>query len=347
MAESEFQEVAVDDPHESILAIVYTSGTTGLPKGVQITHYGFLANIGMSRWTCPWDEHDVIALPTPITHGSGLVFITIGVLLGTTCVIIPPNLSLPDMAKVVEQHQVTGAILLPWHLRTIVSEMQSTGIRLGGLRRVCTGGMVLSPSQYKAVQEAFGEGLETWASQPPATMFKVVDKLTGRCLGPYKTGELLFKAPTVMKGYYKRPTETAEFFDEEGWCKSGDAGYYDEDGRIYFVQRFKEMIKCMDNQVTPAELEDLLLREHSSDIADVCIVGIPDTVYGEAPAAAVVTRCTQASKDLAELSRRIKKTITDNCAVHKHLYGGVFFVDCIPKTESGKTDRPAVLRKCC
>ncbi|KAH7954885.1 hypothetical protein HPB49_022569 [Dermacentor silvarum] len=92
--------------------------------------------------------------------------------------------------------------------------------------------------------------------------------MTDKRLGPYQTGELCYKAPTVMKGYYKRPKETAEFFDEEGWCKSGDAGYYDQDGRIYFVQRFKEMIKCMDNQVVPAELEELLLRKHSADIVE-------------------------------------------------------------------------------
>ncbi|XP_050035575.1 uncharacterized protein [Dermacentor andersoni] len=371
--ESLFREVPVADPRECLFAIIYTSGTTGLPKGVQLTHYGFLANIGMSRWSFPWDESDVVLLPTPITHGSGLLAITISVLLGTTCVIVPPNLRLEDVAKAVEQYKVTAAMLLPWHLQTLVREMRRTGQRLGGLRRVCTGGAQLSPSQYKAVHEAFGEGFQVLANvyamteattvlcspsrehatgldmgfPAPATKFKVVDRLTGKKLGPYQTGELCYKAPTVMKGYYKRPRETAEFFDADGWCRSGDAGYYDEDGRIYFVQRFKEMIKCMDNQVVPAELEELLLREHSGDIIDVCIVGVPNQDYGEAPAAAVQARCPDGTKDLSELSRRIKKTISENCAVHKHLYGGVFYVDSIPKTESGKTNRPALLQKCC
>lgn len=370
--ESLFREVPVADPQECLFAIIYTSGTTGLPKGVELTHYGFLANIGMSRWTFPWDDSDVVLLPTPITHGSGILSVTISVLLGTTCVIVPPNLSLGNVSRTVEQHKVTAAVLLPWHLQTLVGEMRRTGQRLAGLRRVCTGGMPLSEAQYKSMHETFGEGLQVLANvyamteatallcspsrehatgvdmgfPAPATKFKVVDRMTDKRLGPYQTGELYYKAPTVMKGYYKRPKETAEFFDEEGWCKSGDAGYYDQDGRIYFVQRFKEMIKCMDNQVVPAELEELLLRKHSADIVEVCVVGIPNPSYGEAPAAVVVTRCAEVTQDLPELSTRIKKTVTESCAVHKHLYGGVFFVDSIPKTESGKTNRPAVLKMC-
>ncbi|XP_049522583.1 uncharacterized protein LOC119449043 [Dermacentor silvarum] len=413
--ESLFREVPVADPQECLFAIIYTSGTTGLPKGVELTHYGFLANIGMSRWTFPWDDSDVVLLPTPITHGSGILSVTISVLLGTTCVIVPPNLSLADVSRAVEQHKVQEIPYLPGSERLYCSpvalqpqtqdshrdlqpcccpgtsrlssaEMRRTGQRLAGLRRVCTGGMPLSQEQYKSMHETFGEGLQVLANvyamteatallcSPsrehatgvdmgfPAPADKVqggltccssetywphvVDRMTDKRLGPYQTGELCYKAPTVMKGYYKRPKETAEFFDEEGWCKSGDAGYYDQDGRIYFVQRFKEMIKCMDNQVVPAELEELLLRKHSADIVEVCVVGLPNPSYGEAPAAVVVTRCAEVTQDLPELSTRIKKTVTENCAVHKHLYGGVFFVDSIPKTESGKTNRPAVLKMC-
>uniref|UniRef100_A0A1E1X7M7 Putative acyl-coa synthetase n=1 Tax=Amblyomma aureolatum TaxID=187763 RepID=A0A1E1X7M7_9ACAR len=370
--EDTFEEVSVKDPRDCILAILYTSGTTGLPKGVELTHHGFLANIGMWRWTSPWDDSDVVLLPTPITHGSGLLSITISVLVGTTCVIVPPSQSLSDIAKVIDKHKVTAAILLHWHLQTLVDEMRRTGQRLPGLRRVCTGGYPLSQRLYDEIRAAFGKDLQCLAnvyamteamaliSSPswehatgvdmgfpaPATQFKIVDTATGTRLGPNQTGEIRFRAPTVMKGYYKRPKETADFFDEEGWCKSGDAGYYDEDGRIHFVQRFKEMIKCMDNQVVPTELEHMLLLEHSQDVVDICVVGIPDRKYGEAPAAAVVLRNKLSQQELADLSRRIKATVAENFAAHKQLYGGVFFVDSIPKTESGKTNRTAVLQKC-
>ncbi|KAL3224365.1 hypothetical protein MRX96_026629 [Rhipicephalus microplus] len=127
----------------------------------------------------------------------------------------------------------------------------------------------------------------------------------------------------------------------------GDIGYYDEDGRFYFVQRLKEMIKCMDNQVVPAELEQLLLQEHSVDIAEVTVVGLPHPLYREAPAAAVVPRgqymCHKAAGPLAD---KMKATITGKLAIHKHLYGGVFLFDSLPKTEKAKVNRRAIVEQC-
>ncbi|KAK8768767.1 hypothetical protein V5799_014770 [Amblyomma americanum] len=102
----------------------------------------------------------------------------------------------------------------------------------------------------------------------------------------------------------------------------------------------------MDNQVVPAELEHILMREHSRDVVDICVVGIANPKYGEAPAAAVVLRNRLSQQELTDLSKRIKATVAENCALHKQLYGGVFFVDTIPKTESGKTNRAAVIKKC-
>lgn len=370
--EHDFEVPTIQNPCECVLAVAYTSGTTGLPKGVELTHYSFMANLITGRWTFPWDESDVVLLPTPITHGSGLTLVTISVLLGSTCVIATPKCNLQEVSEAVEKHKVTAAFLLPWHLQFLVGEMQRTGRRLKGLRRVGTGGSPLSRTQYEVAKEAFGGTLECLANvygmteamgvvcspsmegavgndigfPAPLSQIKIVDRATGEKLGPNRTGEICFRAPMVMKGYYKRPKETAEFFDEEGWCQSGDAGYYEEDGRIHFVQRFKEMIKCMDNQVVPAELEELLLHAHSSVILDVCVFGMPNPDYVEAPTAAVVLRDKGCTKDLAKLASELKLTIAGNCSTHKHLYGGVYFLDSLPKTESGKTNRAAVRDNC-
>lgn len=369
--ETEFQETTVEDPRECVLCILYTSGTTGLPKGVELTHYALLASLGMSRWTFPHDDSDVVLLPTPITHGSGLMCITFSVLLGTKTVVMPPNASLENVIRSASKQKATAAAFLPFHLQYLVGEIQRTGQRIKGLRRVCTGGSSLSKPQYEAVRDAFGNELECLANTygmtealglmcspswrgavgidigfpAPMAQIKIVDQMTERRLGPYQTGEIRYRAPNVMKSYYKRPKETEEFFDVEGWCKSGDAGYYDKEGRIHFVQRFKEMIKCMDNQVVPAALEETLLAEHYRVLQDVCVVGIPSPKYGEAPAAAVVPRNTD-DKALVDLANRIKSTIVEHFAVHQHLYGGVFFLDSLPKTESGKTNRAAVLEQC-
>ncbi|KAH7969878.1 hypothetical protein HPB52_022399 [Rhipicephalus sanguineus] len=173
---------------------------------------------------------------------------------------------------------------------------------------------------------------------------KVINFVTGKKLGPHEIGEIRFQIDGMARGYYKRPKESAELFDEEGWCKSGDAGYYDEDGRLYIVERLKQLIKCRDNQVVPAELEELLLREHSTDIAEISIVGLPHSEYGEAPAAAVVLTREGRNKDLKLLAGSIKATVQSHLATHKHLHGGVIFLESLPKTDTGKVNKPKVVR---
>ncbi|XP_049268968.1 uncharacterized protein LOC119382105 [Rhipicephalus sanguineus] len=238
--EKEYQELPVPDPKNTVLAVAYTSGTTGLPKGTELTHYNFVA--------CVYST-------TLRFHGTG-----------------------------------GGG---------------------GGRRRKDRG---------------------------------VINFVTGKKLGPHEIGEIRFQIDGMARGYYKRPKESAELFDEEGWCKSGDAGYYDEDGRLYIVERLKQLIKCRDNQVVPAELEELLLREHSTDIAEISIVGLPHSEYGEAPAAAVVLTREGRNKDLKLLAGSIKATVQSHLATHKHLHGGVIFLESLPKTDTGKVNKPKVVR---
>ncbi|CAN7981572.1 unnamed protein product, partial [Ixodes pacificus] len=120
-------------------------------------------------------------------------------------------------------------------------------------------------------------------------LFQFLDPVTKVRLGPFNQGELVFRSPTTMRGYYKQPKATAEFLEPSGWCHSGDMGFYDNSGRIHFVRRLKDVIKCMDNQVAPAELEDILLRCHEG-IADVAVVGLPHPEYGEAAAAFILPK---------------------------------------------------------
>ncbi|XP_049515782.1 probable 4-coumarate--CoA ligase 1 isoform X2 [Dermacentor silvarum] len=174
--------------------------------------------------------------------------------------------------------------------------------------------------------------------------YKVVDLCTGQKLGPHQIGEICYHMASMALGYYKRPKETAELFDEEGWCKSGDAGYYDDDGHLYIVERLKQLIKCMGNQVVPGELEELLLREHSANIAEVTVVGLPHCEYGEAASAAVVLSQEGSKKNPELLAKSIKATVETHFAVYKHLHGGVFFLDSLPKTDNAKVNRPALAR---
>ncbi|KAH9382454.1 hypothetical protein HPB48_004284 [Haemaphysalis longicornis] len=124
-------------------------------------------------------------------------------------------------------------------------------------------------------------------------------------------GELYFRIPSVMKGYYKNPELTREFIDSEGWCRSGDVAYYDEDGRVYFVDRLKDMIKCLDQQVSSFELESLL-QSHGS-VVDAAVIGVEEIKYGDAPAAFVVAK--NGARTPTELAAELKTFIAGESRV--------------------------------
>ncbi|KAM7302560.1 4-coumarate--CoA ligase 1-like [Ixodes scapularis] len=164
-------------------------------------------------------------------------------------------------------------------------------------------------------------------------MTQVLDKSSGGSLGPYHNGEIAVHARGVMKGYYGRPEATAEVLSTDGWFRTGDLGYYDAEGRIHVIERLKEMIKCMDNVVTPAELEEILTTHEA--VAEAAVVGVPSSKYGEAPTACVVVK-DGFEKNLESLATELRELIAGQAAVFKQLYGGVFFMKSLPKSDRGK-----------
>jgi 4-coumarate--CoA ligase len=154
--------------------------------------------------------------------------------------------------------------------------------------------------------------------------------------GPDARGEIWVRAPNVMKGYWRNPKATAETKTSDGWLKTGDIAYVDEDGKFFIVDRKKELIKVKGNQVAPAELEALLL-DHSA-ISDAAVIGLPTEDGDERPRAYIVLQPDKQSQrtPMAE----VVKFVETRVARHKRITGGVVYIDAIPKNPSGK-----ILRK--
>jgi len=164
------------------------------------------------------------------------------------------------------------------------------------------------------------------------THAKIVHVDTGKSLGPNETGEVIIKGPQVMLGYLDDPVATKQTLSESGWLRTGDVGYYDEDGFFYITDRAKELIKVKGMQVAPAELEALLLtNEH---VKDVAVTSVPSEEFGELPRAFVVLKDDTESK--AVTGEEIQEWVKERVARFKQLGGGVVFIDQIPKSASGK-----------
>lgn len=150
-----------------------------------------------------------------------------------------------------------------------------------------------------------------------------------RGLGPNETGEVLIRGPQIMLGYHNNETATKDTVTSDGWLRTGDIGYHDEDGNFYITDRLKELIKVKGFQVAPAELEELL-RMHP-EIADAAVIGVPNAATGELPRAFVV------AKKGSKLNERIVQDyVAQQVSDYKKLAGGVEFVDAIPKNTTGK-----------
>ncbi|CAN8002694.1 unnamed protein product [Ixodes hexagonus] len=258
-SERAFQEVKIADPENTVLALCYTSGTTGLPKGVEITHYSFVGNIYTSAPCMSSDDSDIVLANSPITHGSGLLLTMAATLLGGTCVIASPFLSPEEICDAVNKHQITAMFLFPTRLQALVRAMQRTGERLCSVRRIGVGGSPLSAELAAETLGAFGgaeclmnmygmsescgilcspsmAGVKHTDLGFPAAMTKIriVDVHTRKTLGPNEVGELEFKIPIVTRGYYKKPEATAALKGQDGWCRSGKSFLAPRDQRVWY-----------------------------------------------------------------------------------------------------------------
>ncbi|KAH7936847.1 hypothetical protein HPB49_005713 [Dermacentor silvarum] len=207
---------------------------------------------------------------------------------------------------------VSAMFSFPSRLQSLVNEMLRTNTKLEQVRKLSIGGSLVTETLARRAVQVFPNlhnlrnfygltescGIISVPGQDeinfvdlgvpaPNVEIKVLSSDKKELMGPNQPGELLFRMPSLMRGYYKKPKETAAVLLKDGWCNTGDMGYYNDDGRLHFLERLKEMIKCMDNQVVPAELENLILDKCPA-VAEVSVLGLPHPEYGEVAAAFVV-----------------------------------------------------------
>jgi acyl-CoA synthetase (AMP-forming)/AMP-acid ligase II len=344
-------------PAEDVVALPYSSGTTGLPKGVMLTHRNLVANLMQIDAI---EHHDVRALVgvLPFFHIYGLVVIMNFALMRGATVVTMPRFELEPFLKVLQEWPIALAHIVPPvavalakhpavdsyrfpHLKWLFSGAAPLGPELTGLVRQRLGvtirqgyGMTeTSPAAYYTAPDAHRDG--TIGPLVPCTEGRIVDPATGADLGPGEAGEVWVRGPQVMKGYWNNPGATAETVDADGWLRTGDIGIVDGDGYLTIVDRLKELIKVKGYQVAPAELEALLL-DHPQ-IADAAVIPVPDVESGEAPKAFVVARGPLSAEE-------VRAFVHERVSHYKRLRE-VVFVDAIPKSPSGKILRRVLIEQ--
>ncbi|EOA23751.1 hypothetical protein CARUB_v10016963mg [Capsella rubella] len=341
--------------------LLYSSGTTGLSKGVISSHGNLIAHV--ARYIAePFEQPQQTFLCTvPLFHTFGLLnFVMATLTLGTT-VIILPRFELGQMMAAVEKYRAKTLILVPPVLVAMINKADQIKAKydVSFLRTVRCGGAPLSKEVTKvfmekyptvdvyqgyALTESNGVGASIDSVEESkrygavgllscGAEARIVEPKTGQFKGVNQTGELWLKGPSIAKGYFRNEEE---LITSEGWLKTGDLCYIDDDGYIFIVDRLKELIKYKGYQVAPAELEALLLNH--PDILDAAVIPFPDKEAGQYPMAYIARR---PESNLCE--RRVIEYISKQVAPYKKIRK-VAFINSIPKTPSGKTLRKDLIK---
>jgi acyl-CoA synthetase (AMP-forming)/AMP-acid ligase II len=345
-------------PAEHVVALPYSSGTTGLPKGVMLTHRNLVAFILQYLGPRPTYESDVIVAFLPFFHIYGLMVLLNVALRSGATVVTMPRFDFEQYLSLSEKHQATVAYLAPPVALMLAKDPRLENYDLSSLRtafcaaapldadlaRACAARLGCELSQGYGMTEAspgvsitpVGDASSPGSVGPllPCTEARIVDVGTGRDVGPVGRGELLVRGPQVMKGYLNDDAATATTI-EDGWLRTGDVVTADHRGWLTIVDRIKELIKVSAYQVAPAELEAILLTHPA--VADACVIGVPDERTGEAPKAFVVVAGEIDDEDILSY-------VAERVAPHKRIRH-LERLDTIPKSPSGKILRRMLIER--
>lgn len=342
-----------------IAILPYSSGTTGRPKGVMLTHRNLVANAAQIRASdMPFRDNSCFIAVIPFAHMAGLTsFIHMTPLLGGRTVILP-RFDLEWFLSAIQKYRVQNIFAAPpivlalakhplvdqYDLSSLEVIMSASAPLRDELARACAARLGCRVIRAYGITEMSPViSLPQVTSNKPASVgvplpnmeLKVVNPETGAELDVNELGAIWVRGPNAMKGYLNRPDATAETITDDGWLKTGDIGYADEDGEIFIVDRLKEMIKYKGYQVAPAELEDVLISH--PDIADAAVIGVPDEEAGEIPKAFVVRSGEVSEQEIIDF-------VALRVAPYKKIRS-VEFIDEIPRAVTGKILRRVLIER--
>ncbi|GAB4858175.1 4-coumarate--CoA ligase 3 [Ancistrocladus abbreviatus] len=361
--EDEVPSVTID-PNDPV-ALPFSSGTTGLPKGVILTHKSLITSVAQQvdgeNPNLFLKAEDVVLCLLPLFHIFSLNSVLLCSLRAGCAILLMQKFEIGALLELVEKHRVSVAAVVPPLVLALAKNPMVEKYDVRSIRAVLSGaaplGKVLEDALRSRVPQAvLGQGYGMTEAGPVLAMcsgfakepfptkpgscgtvvrnaeMKVVDPETGCSLGYNQPGEICIRGDQIMKGYLNDDVATAATIDADGWLHTGDVGYVDDDDEVFIVDRVKEIIKFKGFQVPPAELEALLVSHPS--IADAAVVPQKDEVAGEVPVAFVVrSNGSEITEDV------VKEFVAKQVVFYKKLHK-VHFVEAIPKSPSGK-----ILRK--
>ncbi|MFK4112327.1 4-coumarate--CoA ligase family protein [Streptomyces sp. NPDC002176] len=345
------------DPAEDVAVLPYSSGTTGTPKGVMLTHRQIATNLAQLEPAITVEPGERILAILPFFHIYGLTALMNAPLRKGATVVVLPRFELDTFLAAIETHRITGLYVAPPIVLALAKHPSVARYDLSSLKYVLSAAAPLDATLAAACADRLGlpplgqaygmtelspgthvVPLAQLRAAPPGTVGRLIAGTEmrivslddpGKDLGPGERGEILIRGPQIMKGYLGRPDATTALIDADGWLHTGDVGQVDYDGWLFVVDRVKELIKYKGFQVAPAELEALLLTHPG--IADAAVIGVVNDEGNEAPHAFVVRQPTA-----PELSaNEVMLYVGERVAPYKRVRG-VTFTDGVPRAASGK-----------